>query len=260
MSIIRYIILLLVVVLFSSCNAIAENMTWTGLLVLSVILVLLFGTMFYLLLKRKRQADKSLVQFTISVQAMLSKLDTTDKKIKSLEVLIKRINEDEKYKKDTTWRDKVLAKTYLFLATQYFDKGNVDKMLEICTKILELTPDDGMTLYNRGSIYSNMREYEKALVDFNKSIEFLDEYANLYNNRGMVLHRLGRYEEALADFDKAIELEDTAISYLNRGLTQTELNNITQAEDDYDKALELCKNDEELKAEILAAKEKLSSK
>lgn len=259
MSFIRISFILFIPLVFSSCTTIAENIGWTGLVVLSLILLVIFGLMFYFIIKRRRQADKSLAQFNLSVLTMLNKLDSTEKKIKSLEVLIKRINEDEAYKKDTQWRDQVLAKTYLHMATQYFNTNNTQKTLEYCSKILELTPDDAMTLYNRGSIYSNAGKFEEALADLNRSIELVSDYPSSYNNRGMILSRLEKYEEALEDFNKAIDLEETAVAFFNRGITYKVMGNKEMALRDYEKALILCDeiDNEELREEIIKTKSEL---
>ncbi len=258
MKYIRLVLIALLALGFTSCTTIATNIGKTGLMVMSVILLALFGLVFYLIFKKRRQADKSLNQFNLSIITMLNKLDTPAKKIKALEVIAKRIMEDETYKKDTNWRDQVLAKTYLHLATQYFDLNDNKKILEYCTKILTLTPDDAMTLYNRGSIYSNEGRFEEALADLNQSIELVSSYASSYNNRGMVLSRLGRYEEALLDLEKAITMDETAITYFNRGMVYQQQGSRALALADYDKALSLCDEDDaELKEEILQTKSEL---
>lgn len=253
--------LLFIILFFSSCNALSGNIGWTGLIVLGIILMALFIFMFYLIIKRRRQGDKSLAQFSASIQTMLSKFDKPENKIGALERLIERINEDDTYKKDTNWRNQVLAKTYLHLATQYHNIGDMKNTLKTCSKILELTPDDAMTLYNRGSIYLNNGEYAKALTDLNKSIELVNDYGSSYNNRGTALSKLGRNEEAILDFNKALELEETSIIHYNRANTLKDLKRNEEAIVSYQKSLELCDEDEEaLRKEITSAIESLKGK
>ena len=261
MKSLQYIPILLLSVLLSSCSSISQNIGWTGLIVLFAVLMGLFIFMFYLIQKRKKQGNKSLGQFSASISAMLEKYEHPQNKIETLNILISRINEDEKYKKDTIWRNQVLAKTYLHLATQYNALGDIKKTLETCSKILELTPDDAMTLYNRGSIYSNMGNEEKALQDLNKSIELVDNYASSYNNRGMILTKLKRYEDAALDFNRALELEKSAAIYYNRANMLKEQNKVSEALSDLQKGLELCsEGDEELTEEITNAIKILSNK
>lgn len=247
----HYIPLLSFIVLFSSCSNVAQNIGWTGLIILFGVLMALSIFMFYLIQKRKRKGNKSLAQFSANINTMLAKYEKPENKIEVLKILIERINEDEKYKKDTTWRNQVLAKTYLHLATQYNAIGDMQMTLQTCSQILELTPDDAMTLYNRGSIYSNIGDNEKALLDLSRSIELVDDYASSYNNRGMILTKLERYDEAIADFAKALELEESAVTYYNRGVTLKRQSKEEEALSDLQKALDLCSEyDEDLKIEI----------
>lgn len=183
-----------------------------------------------------------------------------------LNVLIDRINDDEKYKKDTEWRDKVLVKTYMHLATICYQMGEEMQTLNTFTKIIDLDSTDGMAYYNRGSIYSNMRLYDKALQDLNRTIELLPDYGSAYNNRGLVHERMEHYEEALSDFNNAIELEGSPIAYYNRGNTHFEMENYSDALADYTTALsEVDHNSEsdlisELEVSIKVTKDKVDKK
>lgn len=261
MKIIRFVTILFFAFALTSCTTIAQNIGWTGLVVLSVLLMALFIFMFVLIHRRRKQGEKSLGAFSASISAMLEKYEHPQNKIETLKILIERIKQDEKYKKDTTWRDKVLAKTYLHLATQYNLLGDMDNTLDTCSKILELTPDDAMTLYNRGSLYSNVGKNEEALQDLTRSIEIVDNYASSYNNRGMVLTRLKRYNEAMQDFDRALQLEESAVIYYNKANAQKDMGNVDGALIDFQKALNLCEEDDkEFETEINNSIKLLSNK
>lgn len=258
MKILQSSLLLTFLLSFTSCANIAQNMGWTGLIILSIVLMAIFLGMFFLIQRQKRKGEKSLAAFSASLSQMLEKHEGAESKIRVLQILIERIKEDEKYKKDISWQNKVLAKTYLYLATQYNLLGDMQNTLNTCSLILELTPDDAMTLYNRGSLYSNFGENIKALDDLTRSIELVDDYASTYNNRGMVLAKLNRFEEAIADFDKAIELEESAVIYYNRGNALRNQDKLAEALVDFEKGLALCdEDDDELRAEIAHAIEQL---
>ena len=220
--------------------------------------------MFFLIAKRRKQGEKSLVKFNNDIYIALNKLSAPQQKINMLNNLIERINNDQKYKKDTEWRDKVLVKTYMHLATIYYQTGNEMETLNTCTKIIELDPKDGMAYYNRGSIYRNIGLYEKALNDFNRTIELFPDYASAYNNRGLTHEKMEHYEEALADFNEAITLEGSPVAWYNRGNTHYELANYQEALKDYQSALDNLgadsdsdiKNDIEIS--IRATKEKIA--
>lgn len=234
----KYTLLAILPFLFASCKAESfMSLGIVGIIAVFALMFILFAFMFYLIAKRKKKGEKSLVKFNNDVYIALNKLSTPQQKINMLNTLIERINNDEKYKKDTEWRDKVLVKTYMHLSIIYYQAGDEMQTLNTCSKIIELDPKDGMAYYNRGSIYSNMGMYEKALADLNQTIELLPDYASAYNNRGLVHEKMEHYEEALADFGISISLEESPISYFNRGNTYYEMTCYSEALADYKEAL-----------------------
>lgn len=250
----KYIYPLFLLPIFTSCsNGSYLKFGIVGVVGLFAAMFILFALMFYLIAKRKKKGEKSLAKFNNDIHIALNKLDTPQQKINMLNNLIERINNDEKYAKDTEWRDKVLLKTYMHLATVYFHAGEELETLRACSKIIELDPNDGMSYYNRGSIYSNRGMSEKALHDLDKAIELMPDYASAYNNRGLVHEKLRHYNEALIDFAKAIELEGSPIAYYNRGNTYYEQEDYNNALNDYDSALERSGDDTNLKNEITAS-------
>lgn len=260
----KYIYILLIPLTLTSCSTQIAGYGIAGVIGLFVLMFILFAIMFYLIARRKKQGEKSLVKFNNDVYIALNQLNTPQQKVNMLNNLIERINNDEKYKKDTEWRDKVLLKTYTHLATVYYQMGDEMQTLNASSKIIEFDPQDGMAYYNRGSIYSNLGLYDKALDDLNRTIELLPDYASAYNNRGLVHEKMEHYTEAIEDFDKAIELEDSPVAYYNRGNTHYEQSQYKEALDDYKNALMQISTDSQndLKAEIEASikvtKEKVS--
>lgn len=222
-----------------------------GLLIMFILIFIIFGWILYTIIKRKRKAKQNLSAFSLSVQNMLSKLDTPEKKIRSLEVLINRINNDTKYAKTPEWKDSVLAKVYEHIASIYYQTNDEEGMIKACSQIIKYDPSNGMAYYNRGSIYSNRGEYQKALTDFNDALIILPQYASIYNNRGLVYDRLHKYEDALTDFNHAIELEPSAIAYYNRANLYFDKENLSDALSDYRMFLQLdTDNQYDLKEEV----------
>ncbi|WP_108821714.1 tetratricopeptide repeat protein [Dysgonomonas sp. Marseille-P4361] len=259
-----YYILPFPLLLFTSCTSRIMEIGFAGIIALFVLMFILFGLMFFLIARRKKKGEKSLVKFNNDIAIALSKFDTAEQKINMLNMLIARIEDDEKYKKDEDWQKKVLAKAHMHLATIHYRSGDEIQTLNSCTKVIELDDTDGMVFYNRGSIYSNRGMYEKALQDLDKTIELIPDFASAYNNRGLVHEKLEHYEEAIEDFDKAIELEGSPIAYFNRGNTYYEMERYQEALESYESSFELIENasDSELKEEleisVKATKEKLT--
>lgn len=77
----------------------------------------------------------------------------------------------------------------------------------IIEKNIQMHTDNLLYYSIRGDIYSNLKEYDQALKDFNKIIELESNSNVAYYNRGMTYKNLGKVELATQDFIKAIELD-----------------------------------------------------
>jgi len=251
--------------IFTSCSTQIAGYGFIVIIGMFVLMFILFAVMFYLIARRRKQGEKSLVKFNNDVYLALNRLDTPQQKVNMLNNLIERIDNDDKYKKDTEWRDKVLLKTYTHLATVYYQMGDEMQTLNTTSKIIELDPNDEMAYYNRGSLYSNMGLLDKALADLNRTVELSPEYASAYNNRGLVHQKMEHYEEAIVDFTKAIELEESPVAYFNRANTYFEEGNYGNALNDYKEALSNLDKDsqgdlkQEIEAGISITKQKMNA-
>ncbi len=59
---------------------------------------------------------------------------------------------------------------------------------------------------NRGAVYWEKGQYDRAISDFSKAIEIDARYSKAYNNRGIIYRLEGQYDRAISDFKKAIEI------------------------------------------------------
>jgi len=59
--------------------------------------------------------------------------------------------------------------------------------------------------YNRGNAYYEMGAYDKAMADYDKTIERAPGLLYAYNNRGLLYYRKGEYERAIEDFSQALK-------------------------------------------------------
>ena len=72
-------------------------------------------------------------------------------------------------------------------------------------------------LYNRGTTYLNAGDYEKAVKNFNKSIEKNDKFIDAYFNRALSYTYLKKYDEAINDYSIVIKLDpNNEVSFFNR--------------------------------------------
>ena len=88
---------------------------------------------------------------------------------------------------------------------------------ENATLVLE-TDYSLMTYYNRGLMYYNKGDHDRAIADYNEVIRIKPDFAEAYNNRGVAYKNKGDYDRAIADYKEAIRLNpNDALAYLNRG-------------------------------------------
>jgi tetratricopeptide (TPR) repeat protein len=61
--------------------------------------------------------------------------------------------------------------------------------------------------FSIGLVKYNLRDFEKAITDFDKALEANPEFSEVYNLRGASRFNLGDLEGAIEDYSMAIELE-----------------------------------------------------
>ncbi len=122
---------------------------------------------------------------------------------------------------------------YMYVTKDY------EKALADYNKSIEIGPHFYKSFYNRGVLYFNQNKYELAMMDFNKSLELNSNNEFAYNNRGLIYYKTGKGDLALKDYMKALEINpDYENVYYNRGLLYNyTFNQFDQALADYNKAL-----------------------
>ena len=97
-----------------------------------------------------------------------------------------------------------LARTYRNIGMVYHAKKENKKAIEYYTKAIALKPKDVENDYiNRANAWDDEANYEKALLDYNKSLSIVPNNPNTYYNRGIVYRRVGKIAEAIKNYDKA---------------------------------------------------------
>ena len=92
-------------------------------------------------------------------------------------------------------------------------------------------PGNSVAWRQRGLIWNEKKDYDKAIADFNEAIRLDPKLALAYNNRGNAWDAKKEYDKAIADFNEAIRLDPKlALAYNNRGTAW-------MAKKDYDKAI-----------------------
>ncbi|GAL85298.1 tetratricopeptide TPR_2 repeat protein [Sporocytophaga myxococcoides] len=93
---------------------------------------------------------------------------------------------------------------------------------------------------NRGVEFNRSGEYNQAIEDFNKALEFNPSHKEAYNNLGVALANLGKNKEAISAYDNALKIQPNYVNALyNRGNSYAKLNKAKIALKDYDQVLKL---------------------
>jgi tetratricopeptide (TPR) repeat protein len=107
------------------------------------------------------------------------------------------------------------------------------------TKTIHLTPDE--LYYRRGFCYIELKEYKKAIADFDTLLKLDETQEEAYKLRAECYANLGQNQRALDDFAKAIkhDPESSGSSYYARALVLEKMGKKKEAESDRRRAFEL---------------------
>jgi tetratricopeptide (TPR) repeat protein/S1-C subfamily serine protease len=150
------------------------------------------------------------------------------KALDTIETIIERFkNENE--------NPSLLFEKYLSLESL----GRYSEALDAITQAIKLAPR--AVFYSlRGASYTNLKQYENAIIDYDKAVQLNPLYAEIYANRGLTYFNLGKLEDAIVDYNKAIQLDpQNARTYNNRALTYNGQDLYEKRIADYSKAIKL---------------------
>ena len=79
-------------------------------------------------------------------------------------------------------------------------------------------PNSAFALYNQGSTQLNLKDYDRAIANFDEALKLDPKYVVALNARGLAYEGKGQHDRAIADYDRAIELDPKyAAGFVNRG-------------------------------------------
>lgn len=97
------------------------------------------------------------------------------------------------------------------------------------------------THVNRGILHMQRSEFQKAMDDFDAALNYNPRLGEAFANRGATLIQMGQYDRAITELNKAMQfkLDEPARTYFNRAVAHEELKEMGAAYRDYRKAAEL---------------------
>lgn len=133
-----------------------------------------------------------------------------------------------------TLEDSYLRSCALRLAQQ----GDYTEAIAMLSQLIYRHPYNAVDYNNRGLIYFQSGETQKALCDYNTALKFNPNLASAYNNRANYYAACGELPAALADYEQAIDLNPRHIrAWINRGITWRELRQYEEAIENFEVAL-----------------------
>ena len=120
------------------------------------------------------------------------------------------------------------------------------KLTIVEKKVIELIKKNpkSFVLYNLfGAVLSNQKNFDKAVINYKKSIEINPDYAEGHNNLGSALYKLGKFNEAIDSYQRAIKINpEYAEAYNNLGNVYDINEKVDEAILNYKKAIKINAN------------------
>jgi tetratricopeptide (TPR) repeat protein len=124
------------------------------------------------------------------------------------------------------------------------DLKALDDRIKGCTALIDAGDRKAAALAiaynNRGNAYATKADYNRAIQDFDQSINLNPNYAKPFNNRGVAYLRKGEFDPAIAAFDQAIKLNpDYSEAFANRAEAYLKQYKYDRAVRDFDDAIRI---------------------
>jgi tetratricopeptide (TPR) repeat protein len=118
--------------------------------------------------------------------------------------------------------------------------GKNDEAITDLQDALKLTPSHFGARATLADVFVKAGKSPEALAAFNKLVELFPENPLSLNNRGMYLQNQGKFDDAIIDFTRAVERDPNYhVAYANRGFTLLQMENPAAAEADFSQSLKI---------------------
>ena len=187
-------------------------------------------------LNRGTDERSELVAQNVELQKAIAAQDAQIAELKRQ--LAAKPQDAEKISEQFAAEDKVFRSNQeLAEAGKFYYNGDFNGARNLCTKAIELNPDNATAYSIRGAIYYRLNDFNSAVADFNKAAALNpNDYRNFYN-RGLAHVKLNDLRKAVEDFSGAIQLNpNDADSYYNRAVCRQRLGDYYGSQEDLNRA------------------------
>jgi tetratricopeptide (TPR) repeat protein len=132
---------------------------------------------------------------------------------------------------------------YYCLGLAFFGQQNFDLAIKNFDKAIEFSPGSPSVYFMRGSIYERQGRQGFAITDYTNAIDVDPNYGPAYTHRGYIYAQQKSFDLAMPDFDRALQIDPNNFeAYLWRGNAFADMEMFPQAIEDYQKAIILNAN------------------
>ncbi|MDF5706748.1 MAG: tetratricopeptide repeat protein [Nostoc sp. S4] len=151
-------------------------------------------------------------------------------------ILINHINNHLYYRKNNRSE---LGEGYLrSCALRLAQQKNYPEAIALLNQLIFSHPCNAIDYNNRGLIYFQSGEMQKAFCDYNTALKLNPYLASAYNNRANYYAACGELAAALTDYDRAINFNPRHVrAWINRGITLRDLGQYEEAIENFEVAL-----------------------
>ena len=144
------------------------------------------------------------------------------------------LEDGTKRSSELVFDEKSLRSSALKLAQQ----GQYSKAIALFKQLIDYDSNNAIDFNNRGLIYFQIGEKQKAFCDYNTALKLNPRLAGAYNNRANYYVVCGNLVAAIADYDRAIDLNPSYVrAWINRGITLRDLGQYEEAIENFEIAL-----------------------
>jgi tetratricopeptide (TPR) repeat protein len=136
------------------------------------------------------------------------------------------------------------SNAYFGRGNVYYQTGEFEKAVADYDSSLKLSPNNSLAFLNRGRALGDAQQYDSAIASYTRAITLLSprEYngaqEHAYFGRGLVYNLTRQFDKAIIDFNKAIQMNPIDFyAYFQRGNAEKALNKLDDAKADYTTAL-----------------------
>lgn len=127
------------------------------------------------------------------------------------------------------------------LTSYYF--GDYEKAIEEFDMSLERLPEQSEAIYYKALSLGCLGKFKKAVKTIDEAIDLNPKSDRYWNDKGALLSELNHIEKAHRCFNKSIRLKPNSYNWANKAALYHKSNNLKKALECYDKAIKYDEND-----------------